>query len=62
MSTHKKKMHFDQIGDNVMGEVDEVTTDDNEANIEEDVESSEVEALMSNYEEEEEEEKEEEVV
>ena len=62
MSTHKKKMHFDQIGDNVMGEVDEITTDDNEANIEEDVESSEVEALMSNYEEEEEEEKEEEVV
>ena len=55
MSTHKKKMHFDQIGDNVMGEVDEVTTDDNEANIEEDVESSEVEALMSNYEEEQEE-------
>ena len=40
MLTHKKKMHFDQIGDNVMGEVDEVTTDDNEANIEEDVESS----------------------
>ena len=62
MLTHKKKMHFDQIGDNVMGEVDEVTTDDNEANIEEDVESSEVEALMSNYEEEEEGEKEEEVV
>ena len=55
MSTHKKKMHFDQIGDNVMGEVDEVTTDDNEANIEEDVESNEVEALMSNYEEEQEE-------
>ena len=62
MLTHKKKMHSDQIGDNVMGEVDEVTTDDNEANIEEDVESREVEALMSNYEEEEEEEKEEEVV